>query len=86
MSFLVLNLYCIGNTTDTTDCSSTAKGDGSTEQNTTKDTVEGASEALNDGLNEAIDEAIKAETEKLYEEACSIVSSNGPGTCLNTSN
>ena len=47
-------------------------GEGITETNTTKEiqyTVDGA-----------IDEAIKAETEKLYEEACSNVSSSG--TCL----
>ena len=60
----------IENTTDTTD-SSNAKGDGSTEQNSTTNTLEAKTEAV----DEAIDEAIKNETEKLYEEACSIVSS-----------
>ena len=66
----------IENTTDTTD-SSNAKGDGSTEQNSTN-----ILEAKSEAVDEAIDEAIKTETEKLYEEACSIVSS---GTFLHGS-
>ena len=69
----------IENTTDTTD-SSNAKGDGSTEQNSTN-TLEAKNEAV-EAVDEAIDEAIKTETEKLYEEACSIVSS---GTFLHGS-
>ena len=48
-------------------------GEGITETDTTienLDTIDGA-------LDEAIDETIKVETEKLYEEACSNVSSSG---------
>ena len=48
-------------------------GEGITETDTTienLDTIDGA-------LDEAIDESIKVETEKLYEEACSNVSSSG---------
>ena len=44
-------------------------GEGITETNTTKE--------IQDTVDGAIDEAIKAETEKLYEEACSNVSSSG---------
>ena len=60
-------------TKDTTD--SSQKGDGSTDQIT--------NESIKDEDNE-IDEAIKSETEKLYEEACSIVSSTGicPALCM----
>ena len=50
-------------------------GEGFTETDSTKEIPE-----IPDTVDGAIDEAIKAETEKLYEEACSNVSSSG--TCL----
>lgn len=57
-------------------------GEGSTASDT-KDTTTDATDTL---VDDAIDEAIKNETEKLYEEACSNISSSGPGlsilTCL----
>ena len=60
-------------TTDTTD----SRGEGITEHN-----ISNQVEAATD---EAIDEAIKSETEKLYEEACSIVSSTGGIVALHIS-
>ena len=66
-------------TTDTTTATDTtdSRGEGITEHN-----ISNQVEAATD---EAIDEAIKSETEKLYEEACSIVSSTGGIVALHIS-
>lgn len=55
-----MSLYCIPKQTG----EHTTQGEGSTSTDKENSTIDGA-----------IDEAIKAETEKLYEEACSNISS-----------
>ena len=48
-----------------------------TKETLTKATLQKAEDRSPDTVDGAIDEAIKAETEKLYEEACSNLSSSG---------
>ena len=52
-------------------------GDTTGEGITETDTIATSTKVNPDSIDGAIDEAIKAETEKLYDEACSIVSSSG---------
>ena len=76
MFFVILacptHTHILGTTKDTTE---TVQGEGITEHNISN------TEVIEDATAEAIDEAIKSETEKLYEEACSIVSSTGGIVC-----
>ena len=72
-SLHVPHTHILGTTKDTTE---TVQGEGITEHNISN------TEVIEDATAEAIDEAtIKSETEKLYEEACSIVSSTGGIVC-----
>ena len=66
--------HILGTTKDTTE---TVQGEGIITEHNISNT-----EVIEDATAEAIDEAtIKSETEKLYEEACSIVSSTGGIVC-----
>ena len=73
-SLHVPHTHILGTTKDTTE---TVQGEGIITEHNISNT-----EVIEDATAEAIDEAtIKSETEKLYEEACSIVSSTGGIVC-----